>query len=105
MSVIKTLNKINDKVELKSEVVELTILSDFNKVYAASLTASSKTEKTIAQLKKEIDNAIKGYSKTLALGEVISSKSKELGFQVPVKVESDIKESKSEIAKLKAIKI
>ena len=103
--IYKVLNRKHEELELSKVEVELTSISDFNKLYAASIDTQKEVTDLTKQIKTKIERAIKGYSKTLLIGETIEAQAKELGVKIPAKVEVDIKESKKELSKLKSIKI
>lgn len=81
--IFETLSK--EKVELKSEKIELALVDDFEKSFNKALSDNT-AEKLIDNLRKAevgFEKALKEFNKILKEGETIKVLSKDLGVDIP----------------------
>jgi len=90
-AIIDTLNKRN--VELKSEQVNLGLVEDFLKKVTQGETSSSAATGSLIKAKKQLENAIAIFEKSISMSDDLKTKAKELGV--------DITKNKSYVNRLK----
>ena len=96
--ILKVLNK---KVELRSEVVELGIVDDFEKVFKSAVDKDLGIGTTLISALGKAENAYKkiqaDYKNAEKLGEDAVSKAKALGVDLPKTVTNKILSAKAGI--------
>jgi hypothetical protein len=117
--ITRALNSKSDKVDLKAEKIELTIVGDIDKGIKEALKELDSVEKLKAKAKQPITDAISANrqagiiaTNTLKLVENFKQQAKELGIDVPAnikdmegradKIITDFKASQSKLISINA---